>query len=245
MATGLAGVSRKRINKRIKWPISAEMHEQIKKLYQTTVGMTTTPVIREYAKSVGYPHWRIKRYVQEQGWAIRQKREPDWSEEEKLILSRNAHYGLVGIQGKLKKAGFSRTTTAIHVKKTRLRLRANQEGYSAIQVAEALGIDSHSVSRWIKQGRLRATMRETLRTAKNGGDTYYIKDKWVRDFILENLAEIDIRKVDKYWFVDLLAGGNTGLGPLWTEKISGAEEELEPETEYCLVGAEIGRAVGF
>lgn len=47
-----------------------------------------------------------------------------------------------------------------------------------------------------------------------GGDIYFIRDKWVRDFILAYIAEIDIRKVDKYWFVDLLAGGNIGLGPL-------------------------------
>lgn len=220
MATGMAGVSRKRI----KWPISDEMHEQIKKLYQTKVGMTTTPVIREYAKSVGYPNCRIKRYAQGQGWATRQKRDPDWSNEEKAILSRNAHYGLRGIQRKLKAAGFSRTITAINLKKKRMRLRAIQEGYSACQVAEGLGIDAHSVTRWIKQKRLRAMKRQTLRTARNGGDSYHIRDIWVRNFILENLSEIDLRKVDKYWFVDLLAGGDSGLGPLWTEKISEAEE---------------------
>ena len=33
---------------------------------------------------------------------------------------------------------------------------------------------------------------------------YYIKDKWVKNFIVENVNIIDFRKVDKYWLVGIL-----------------------------------------
>ena len=36
---------------------------------------------------------------------------------------------------------------------------------------------------------------------------WWIKRKHVRDFVAESIGIIDIRKVDKVWFVDLLVNG--------------------------------------
>ena len=44
------------------------------------------------------------------------------------------------------------------------------------------------------------------RTPQQGGNAWLIKDKDVRDFIVNNVNLIDLRKVDKYWFVGLLTG---------------------------------------
>jgi len=223
-----------------KWPVSPELHEQIKDLYQKRAGMTNAPVVRKFAERIGYPDWKIKRYAQRQGWVIRRKKEPDWSAAELEILTDNAHRGLSGIQAKLKAAGFARTLSGIVQKRKRLRLPANLSGHSARGVAACFGVDVKTVIRWIGHGYLRAIKRGTERTANQGGDYWFIKDKWVRDFIVEHLAEVDLRKVDKYWFVDLLAGDKLGLGPLGA---SGAQGEAR-ETER-LVSAEIRRAVGF
>ena len=79
------------------------------------------------------------------------------------------------------------------------------DGQSVTKLAMCFGVDVHSVSRWIKEGLLKAQMRGTQRTERQGGDIYYIRDQWIRDFIKENIGLIDIRKVDKFWFVDVMS----------------------------------------
>ena len=204
-----------RVNyKKGKWPISPEMHKEIKRLYQTRVGMSKDHPVKAYAEKIGYPRWKITRYAMTQGWVARQKKARGWSEKELRILQQSAHRHPEVIQRHLKRTGFNRTVVAIVQKRKRQRCLKNIGGQSAYQLAQCFGIDSHTITRWIRLGYLKANKRGTERTSKQGGDTYFIRDKWVRDFILEYIAEIDIRKVDKFWFVDLLAGGQNGLGPL-------------------------------
>jgi len=81
---------------------------------------------------------------------------------------------------------------------------------SARKLAQCLGVDEHFVTRAITAGRLRAQKRGTSRSERQGGDIYYIRPRAIRDYIMENICEIDIRKVDKYWFVDALANREAG-----------------------------------
>src|ERR1035438_3220876 len=74
-------------------------------------------------------------------------------------------------------------------------------------LAQALGIDPHAVTRWIKSGHLKAKFRGTARGPQQNGDSYLIQEKDVRRFILENPTEIDLRKVDQLWFLDLITNG--------------------------------------
>lgn len=87
------------------------------------------------------------------------------------------------IRLKLKNAGYTRSATAIHLKLRRMRFKSDPCFYSAKGLAEALGIDSHVAPRWIKAGRLRA--QGTSRTERQEDDTYVIREKDVRQFILE------------------------------------------------------------
>ena len=95
----------------------------------------------------------------------------------------------------------------IVLKLKRARCRASLEGFSARSVANCLGVDDHFVTRAIEAGRLRATRRGTARKPAQGGDIWWIREKHLRAYIVDNIWEIDIRKVDKYWFVDLLVNG--------------------------------------
>lgn len=189
-----------------KWPaITPDMHEKIKRLYQEKSGHSGQ--VRDFAQRHGLPRWKITRYAQAQGWICKQKKEPSWSEAELRILNRSARHCPRVIQGRLKKAGYHRTETGIIMKLKRLRLRQNLEGQSARQIALCLGEDVHFVMRAIRSGQLKASRRQTNRTSRQGGDPYYITDKDIRDFVINHLYMIDLRKVDKYWFVDLLAEG--------------------------------------
>jgi hypothetical protein len=188
------------------WPvITPEMHEQIKRLYLDKRGHSGA--VREFAQHHGLPRWKISRYALEQGWTAKQPKEPDWSEAELALMERNAHHCPAVIQRKLKASGFQRSVVGIVLKRCRMRMLQNLEGMSATQLALCLGEDGHFVTRAIRLGLLRAQRRQTERTPQQGGDTYLIRESHIREFILNNLNTIDLRKVDKYWFVDLLTKG--------------------------------------
>jgi len=212
-----------------KWIITPERHEAIRRLYLEKVGTDGKANIKELAAKLGLPPWKVKRYALEQGWVAKQRKEADWTPEEMKILERHAHKSPKIIRQHLKAAGFVRTETGIVTKRKRMRLLQNLDGWSATQVALGFGVWSRTVVMWIRDGKLKARKRGTARTRQQGGDTYWIKAKWVRNFILEYLPEIDLRKVDKYWFVDLLAGGDMGLTALCTPRVG--EEDGPDEHE--------------
>jgi hypothetical protein len=186
-----------------KYVITPAMHNQIRTVYQ---GDTGNGQIKNLAIRLGLPRWKVTRYAIAQGFTAKQKKEPEWTERELSILHQNAHLVPAVIQKRLKKYGYHRTEVGIVIKRKRMRFLQNLNGHSASSVAECFGVDMHSVIRYIKNGWLRAGKRGTQRTDAQGGDMYYIKDKWIKDFIIENVSVVDFRKVDKYWLVDLLAG---------------------------------------
>jgi hypothetical protein len=187
--------------KPIKWIITPELHDRIKKVYQRDTGNGQVAAL---AKSAGIPRWKITRYAMTQGWIAKQKKGPNWCDEEDTVLEKYGHLAPESIQRKLRKSGFSRSISAIVNRRKKLRIPKNLQGYSANQLAECLGIDQHFVKHAIDQGRLKAKRRGTKRTVQQGGDMYFIREKWIRDYIRDNIHEIDLRKVDKYWFVDIL-----------------------------------------
>jgi hypothetical protein len=146
------------------------------------------------------PHWALKKRARELGLA--RTKELPWSERELEILARYAWMSDERIRLKLKAAGYARTVTGIHLKLKRMRFKHDGSFYSASGLAQALGIDSHAVTRWIKSGHLKAKLRGTARTEQQNGDIYLIHEKDVRRFIVEHPTEIDLRRVDQIWFLD-------------------------------------------
>lgn len=189
--------------KPIKYPITPEISEQIVKVYRRDTG---NGQVRALALQIGYPRWKITRYAIQVGLIAKQKKEPDWTEREIEILKRYAHLSPERIQIKLKMKGFSRSVTGIVLKRKRMRFLKNLNGMSATSLAECLGVDSHFILKAINAGRLKAEKRGTDRKEIQGGDIWFIKEKNILNYVLTWLPEIDIRKVDKYWFVSLLTG---------------------------------------
>ena len=203
---GMAGQT----TKRCKYVITPVMHMRIKEVYQTITG---NGEIRDLADELGLPRWKITRYALNRGWIAKQKKEPDWTARELRILGGSAHLCPERIQKNLKMAGFSRSCAGILLKRKRMRFLSNLNGHSARSVAECFGVDATTVAGWIRKGWLKAGRRGTARTSRQGGDHWFIKDTWIRDFVVNYTAVIDFRKIDKYWVTDLLAGGEQGTGP--------------------------------
>jgi len=193
-----------------KYVITPEMDRAIRELYLNEVGIKSVAhagPVKALARQLGLPRWKISRRALELGVIARQAKEPDWCEEEIDILERNAHLMPGAVQKHLGRAGYRRTVQGIMLKRRRLHIsRSSMDGYTSRSLAECFGIDDHSITKWISRGLLKARKRGTARTPQQGGDEWYITERWVRDFIVNNIAVIDIRKVDKYWLVDILAG---------------------------------------
>src|SRR5208337_596447 len=197
--------SRVKVHSRRKYIFTDQIDQLIREIYLNHRDAKTLPGIRLLAKRVGMPHWALKKGARELGLA--RTKELPWSEPELAILSRHAWMSDERIRLKLKAAGYSRTVTGIHLKLKRMRFKHDGSFYSANGLAQALGIDSHAVTRWIKGGHLKAKVRGTARTEQQNGDIYLIHEKDVRRFILEHPTDIDLRKVDQLWFLDLITSG--------------------------------------
>lgn len=194
---GLAGISLKPV----KYVVTPEMHDQIERVYKTSSG---NGEVRNLAKRLGLPRWKVTRYATAQGWVPRSTKAADWSEKELLMLEHLAYLSPERISARMKKAGLQRTPVAIHLKRRRMRFLQASDFYSARQTAECFGVDVHTIMRWIRLGTLKARKRGTNRTEAQGGDIWMIKPEYCRYFIIKYPEEVDIRKVDKFWFIDLL-----------------------------------------
>lgn len=164
--------------------------------------------LKRLAADLGRPYWWIKKRAMLLGLAqarLSDNREPEWSAAEVALLEKHAHKMPDVIARIFRANGYRRTATAIVVKRRRLGCdTVDIDHYTVNQLAREFGIDSHVVTRWIDKGWLKAERRGTKRVAVQGGDQWWIKRRHVRDFVAESVAVIDLRKVDKVWFVDLL-----------------------------------------
>lgn len=166
--------------------------------------------IADFARSIGWPKYAPINRAREPG-LCRVKEKP-WSEKEIEILQECSDLGLPAIQRRLKRAGFERTKSAIHIKRTRWALKGTSPWFSANAVAILFGIDRHEISRWIGLGYIKARLKEQEQV-NSDRRTWLIHESDIRRFILEHPTEFDIRKItDQVWFLDLVTNGKIGGG---------------------------------
>jgi len=167
--------------------------------------MTGNGEVKALAVKLGIPRWKVTKRAAQIGAYVPRVKEPNWSQLEYEVLSEHSHKSPKIIRQHLLKHGFDRTVPAILLKLTRMKFRKHRDGYSAAGLARRFGIDSHTITdRWIDRKLLKAEMRGTHRTPKQGGDGYWIREKDVREFFIRHISLIDIRKVDKFWMIDVL-----------------------------------------
>jgi hypothetical protein len=186
------------------WPFTPEMDAQIREVYRTGTGKNE---VRELAAAFSYPRWAVSKRAQIISAYDPRIKESNWTKAELALLKANAHKCPDRIRLAMKEAGFSRSTTAILLKRRRQGMLQDLAGYSAHALSNLFGVDAHCITGWIDSGWLRAEKRGTARTAVQGGDMWYILKPDVQRFILSNFGLIDIRKVDKFWLLDQVTAG--------------------------------------
>ncbi len=214
----------------VKYKFTPEQDALIFKVYREKACTKKHPWVKELACKFGLPEWKVSRRARLIGAYEPRIKEPPWSGRELHIMQLNAMYSPEVIQRKLKAQGFKRSITAVDIKRGRMRFREQYDPCSAQAIAHCFGIDIHSVLTWITKGWLRASKKGTKRHGKQGGDEWIIKDKDILAFIVNNVGIIDIRKVDKFWFVSVL----TGDSGLEMQESAGVGEEYTDEPRTSL-----------
>jgi hypothetical protein len=204
-AEGLRAPRGKSGAERQRWTSSPQVDAIITRAYQ---GTPTKGDIKSLARTANRPLWWICKRAAKLGLSRPRFKEPRWADAEMEFVASNAHKDADAIARMLKRRGFNRTATAVSVKLKRLGTptgkNADLNHYTANQLAGLFGVDRKGVGAWIAKGWLTADRRGTARVAEQGGDEYWIHRRAVRKFIIENIAAIDVRKVEKFWFVELL-----------------------------------------
>jgi hypothetical protein len=154
--------------------------------------------ITELAERLHVPRHTVKKWGRELGLA-RQK-EPPWTETEILYLE--SHLCKESVASIARTLG--RTSVAVRLKARRIGINKIGQGHTMRGLELALGVDHHKIERWIKEGWLVGARRETER-AHN--DFWYFSDADIRAFVLAHPLEIDQRRMDWLYMVDLLSGG--------------------------------------
>lgn len=185
-----------------KYSFTPEMDREIQYMY--SINTDSKPRVLNLAKRFSMPRWAVYQRALKIGAVNSSYQKRPWEDEEIKILEKNAQYEPLTIKKRLAKAGYERSMASIVLKRKRMRMLSNLEGVSASLCAEFLGVDLHWVLNYIRQGLLKAEM---IRQDREGKANYFIREKDLRRFIVNNPDLVDLRKVEKYYFIELVANG--------------------------------------
>lgn len=190
---------------RERWASNEQIDRLIVEVYQRVPKKND---INRLAATLNRPRWWVSARARRLGCVAPRFKQPPWTEAEDELIATYAARHPSTIVRTLKRHGFNRTETAIVVRLKRIGQargrNADPDHYTANALAKLFGVDRKGVGAWIAKGWLKAGKRGTDRTEANGGDEYWIHRREVRRFIIENVSAVDLRKVDKFWFVDVL-----------------------------------------
>ena len=158
------------------------------------------------AQRLDVPRWWLSKRATRLGLSAPHRKEPPWTEVENALMRRVPLHSPEQAARIFREHGFNRTATAIVVRAKRLEIsRRTHETLSATAAARILGIDSKTMTSWCIAGDVEAGRRGSKRLVQQGGDTWAIEPADLRRFVLDHLDRVDIRKVEKFAFVALIA----------------------------------------
>ena len=151
--------------------------------------------IMAYFEARGIPAWRVHHWARALG--VARIKDRTWPPEDIAYLK--AHWGKQSIRLIAKQ--LKRSCSAIKNKANRLQLGCSwqrDDGYTLRSLSEAMGCHTSKVQRWLTDGKLKATRSEVSPLI------WHITDAEVRAFVKTYPSEVDLARVDKYWFLGLI-----------------------------------------
>jgi hypothetical protein len=184
----------------------AGFDDRLRKFYQEGDGRAKGEC-NAFADKEKLPRWWVTKRATKLGLVRPHRKEPPWTKRELALMPKLPLHDPDKCAEIMRQHGFRRSPTAIMVKSKRLNLsRRFREAMSARAVAKILGVDDKNVTADIIRGDLKAGRRKTRRLVQQGGDWWTVSAAQLRRYILDHLERIDLRKVDKVAFVQIVAG---------------------------------------
>lgn len=168
---------------------------------------TTSGAMSALAARLGRPrHWLHTRAAALGLVAPRFDAQP-WTAEEIALMQRLATLTPTGISRALRRAGYRRSPAAVVVKLHRLDLdNSDPDSHTARDLGLLLGVDGNTVVRWINCHGLPAARRHAD-TGAGATSHWRIQRRNFRLWLRDHPTLVDLRKVDRLWFIDLCLGG--------------------------------------
>lgn len=186
-----------------KYKIDARVKSLLKERYDSKVRGRTA----EIAAELGWPVWAVKRTAVKLGltrpWS---KDRRAWTADEEEFL--RTWQGLRGPKWIGKRLGRGPTSVILKMKRLGLNRRI-RDGYSINNLGELMGVDSHTVDRWVKRGFLSVTCQGTRRQH----DIRRVSRDVLLAFLKTYHEEYRLDKVDQAWFLDLVFGSQAAVSP--------------------------------
>jgi excisionase family DNA binding protein len=154
--------------------------------------------VTELAITLGVDRWRISKRAGELGIASVRLKDTEWCAGELRVLEQFGEQGAAVVHRELRKLGHERSVGAVATMVAQWTTKRDREDcWSARAVADAMGVDPHTVIRWITQGGLKA---------RQVGGQWEISRKAMKQWVVTHANAVDLKRVDKYWFIDMLGG---------------------------------------
>lgn len=198
-----------------KYNFTAEIERRLQEIYSRPAARFAGNNFREKGKGVkafaaelGWPHHVLVKHASQMG--IARIKEKPWNKEEVAALKELGHFSPPHIWRQFKLRGFKRTEASIAQMRKNLHSLKSAPWYSGNALSTLMGVDQHMVlTNWIPKG-LQFIFKGTLRNRspkQNSGDTRLYHTCEIRRFFIAHPEEIDLLKVDKYWFLEMITGG--------------------------------------
>ena len=153
----------------------------------------------EIATVLGWPTWVIKRRAAELGLTYHLDPKPWTKEEEAFLLEHVGSRLLPWIARQL-----HRSVTSVKMKCRHMELSLRyREGYTLRELELCFGCDHRVIEGWVREEKLHIRRRGTERAH----DAWYVTDTDLLRFITDHPLAFPLRKVDQFWFMDLVTGG--------------------------------------
>jgi len=146
--------------------------------------------ISELQRYLGVPRYVVHRWAR--AMHLTGSKGANWTEDEIVYLKK--HYNAKQTEDIA--AYLGRTVLAVKAKASHIGLDVS-DGYSLDEVRQGLGRSWETVNKWVKLGWLKG------RRCTFNATTWNFTDAQIRDFLRSHPLEVDLRRVDQLWFLDV------------------------------------------
>lgn len=166
-------------------------------------GYSSGKTLNSIARKLQVPRWKVSEWAALIGVSRQSMRA--WEDREIAYLKRNFYQkDIHELSTRL-----GRSANSVRIKAHILGLSENN-GYNKDNMAEGLGVNERTVSKWVEKGWLKGRKRGDSPT-----DQWIFLDKDIRDFILAHPEKV--KEMGSLWVADLLSN-EVGMGELGGNK---------------------------